>query len=41
MVVHPAAGNHDGTLGNAILFHCKDSLSGIGMTAKIPFSENN
>lgn len=30
MVVHPAAGNHDGTLVNAILFHCKDSLSGIG-----------
>jgi 23S rRNA pseudouridine1911/1915/1917 synthase len=30
MVVHPAAGNYDGTLVNAILFHCKDSLSGIG-----------
>ena len=30
MVVHPAAGNTSGTLVNALLFHCKDSLSGIG-----------
>lgn len=30
MVVHPAAGNHDGTLVNALLYHCGDSLSGIG-----------
>jgi len=30
MVVHPAAGNWSGTLVNALLFHCKDSLSGIG-----------
>ena len=29
MVVHPAAGNYDGTLVNALLFHCKGSLSGI------------
>jgi 23S rRNA pseudouridine1911/1915/1917 synthase len=29
MVVHPAAGNDDGTLVNALLAHCKDSLSGI------------
>lgn len=29
MVVHPAAGNYDGTLVNALMFHCKDSLSGI------------
>ena len=29
MVVHPAAGNYDGTLVNAVLYHCKDSLSGI------------
>ncbi|MDF2566627.1 MAG: RluA family pseudouridine synthase [Oscillospiraceae bacterium] len=29
MVVHPAAGNFDGTLVNALLYHCKDSLSGI------------
>ena len=29
MVVHPAAGNQDGTLVNALLFHCGDSLSGI------------
>ncbi|NLN81339.1 MAG: RluA family pseudouridine synthase [Clostridiales bacterium] len=30
MVVHPAAGNPDGTLVNALLAHCGDSLSGIG-----------
>lgn len=30
MVVHPAAGNHDGTLVNALLAHCGDQLSGIG-----------
>ena len=29
MVVHPAAGNYDGTLVNALLWHCGDSLSGI------------
>ncbi len=29
MVVHPAAGNPDGTLVNALLSHCGDSLSGI------------
>lgn len=29
MVVHPAYGNETGTLVNALLFHCKDSLSGI------------
>lgn len=30
MVVHPAAGNYDGTLVNALLAHCRESLSGIG-----------
>ena len=30
MVVHPAPGNYTGTLVNALLYHCKDSLSGIG-----------
>lgn len=30
MVVHPAPGNHDGTLVNALLWHCKDCLSNIG-----------
>ena len=30
MVVHPAAGNRDGTLVNALLAHCLESLSGIG-----------
>ena len=29
MVVHPAAGNYENTLVNAVLFHCGDSLSGI------------
>jgi len=29
MVVHPAAGNEDGTLVNAVMFHCKGELSGI------------
>lgn len=29
MVVHPAVGNYNGTLVNALLYHCKDSLSGI------------
>ncbi len=30
LVVHPGAGNKDGTLVNALLYHCGDSLSGIG-----------
>ncbi|MGD1888519.1 MAG: RluA family pseudouridine synthase [Cohaesibacteraceae bacterium] len=30
LVVHPGAGNPSGTLVNALLFHCGDSLSGIG-----------
>jgi 23S rRNA pseudouridine1911/1915/1917 synthase len=30
MVVHPAAGNWSGTLVNALLYHCGDTLSGIG-----------
>lgn len=30
MVVHPAPGNYSGTLVNALLYHCKDSLSGVG-----------
>lgn len=30
LVVHPAAGHWDGTLVNALLHHCGDSLSGIG-----------
>lgn len=29
IVVHPAPGNYSGTLVNALLYHCKDSLSGI------------
>ena len=30
MVVHPAPGSHSGTLVNALLYHCGDSLTGIG-----------
>ena len=30
LVVHPAPGNPDGTLVNALLAHCGDSLTGIG-----------
>jgi len=30
MVVHPAPGNYTGTLVNALLYHCRGSLSGIG-----------
>lgn len=29
VVVHPAPGHHSGTLVNALMYHCKDSLSGI------------
>ncbi len=34
MVVHPAAGNYDGTLVNALMYHCGDSLSGINGVAR-------
>lgn len=34
MVVHPAAGHLSGTLVNALLYHCGDSLSGIGGVAR-------
>lgn len=34
MTVHPAAGVYQNTLVNALLFHCKDSLSGIGGVAR-------
>ena len=30
LVVHPGAGNWQGTLVNALMFHCRDKLSGIG-----------
>lgn len=29
MVVHPAAGHYSGTLVNALMYHCRDNLSGI------------
>lgn len=34
LVVHPAAGNYDGTLVNALLHHCAGGLSGIGGVAR-------
>lgn len=34
MVVHPSAGNFDGTLVNAIMYHCGDSLSSINGVAR-------
>ena len=34
LVVHPAPGHPDGTLVNALLYHCGDSLSGIGGEAR-------
>lgn len=34
LVVHPATGNEEHTLVNALLHHCKDSLSGIGGVAR-------
>ncbi|MEO5586625.1 MAG: RluA family pseudouridine synthase [Novosphingobium sp.] len=34
LVVHPAAGNMDGTLVNALLHHCRGQLSGIGGVAR-------
>ncbi len=34
LVVHPAAGNYDGTMVNALLHHCAGRLSGIGGVAR-------
>ena len=34
LVVHPAAGNYDGTLVNALIAHCGASLSGVGGVAR-------
>ena len=34
LVVHPAAGNWTGTLVNALIAHCGESLSGIGGVAR-------
>lgn len=34
MVVHPAPGNYEGTLVNAVLHHCKNELSGINGVAR-------
>lgn len=34
MVVHPAAGHYSATLVNALMYHCKESLSGIGGQAR-------
>lgn len=34
MVVHPASGNYTGTIVNALMFHCRDNLSGINGTLR-------
>lgn len=34
MVVHPSAGHYSGTLVNAVMYHCHDSLSGINGTIR-------
>ena len=34
MVVHPAPGHYSGTLVNALLYHCRDNLSGINGTLR-------
>ena len=34
MVVHPAAGHYSGTLVNALMYHCKDNLSGINPASR-------
>ncbi len=34
MVVHPSAGHSSGTLVNAVMYHCRDSLSGINGTIR-------
>ena len=34
MVVHPAPGHYSGTLVNALLYHCRDNLSGINVTLR-------
>lgn len=34
MVVHPSAGHYEGTLVNAVMYHCKDGLSGINGIAR-------
>lgn len=34
MVVHPSAGHYSGTLVNAVMYHCRDSLSGINGTIR-------
>ena len=41
MVVHPGNGNPDGTLANAIMARCKDSLSGIGGQKRYIWSNNS
>ena len=38
MVVHPANGNPDGTLVNALLYHCGDSLSGINGVITVSYT---
>ena len=40
MVAHPAAGHYTGTLVNALMYHCKDNLSGInGICGQVLYIE--
>ena len=41
MVVHPAPGNYTGTLVNALLYYCGDSLSGVGTISEISTEADN
>ena len=40
LVVHPGAGNWTGTLVNALIHHCGDSLSGIGGVRPVSYTQS-
>ena len=40
MVVHPAPGHYSGTLVNALMYHCKDQLSGINAVNQLADDAN-
>ena len=41
MVVHPAAGHYTGTLVNALMYHCRDQLSGINGVMRLVVCKND
>ena len=41
MVVHPAPGHPDGTLVNALLYHCAGTLSGVGGALLVKHRKEN